>query len=247
MRHWLARVLDQRPLWSNLEALSLDVPELARTIRPGQFVLARDPRSFDPYLRRVLFPLAIHGGGLECAIDSADALARRVQPGDALDLRAPLGNALELNAQHILLAADAALAAPLVFLARVAVQLGRDVVFVARAAADAPAIQQSLPPEVEYHTRGAEEDGLTPEWIAWADAIFASAPLDSYNRLAEQISGARFRLTRGLAYALAHFPMPCGSGDCFACAVETTRGIALTCQAGPFFDLDDLIKKSAYD
>jgi dihydroorotate dehydrogenase electron transfer subunit len=34
--------------------------------------------------------------------------------------------------------------------------------------------------------------------------------------------------------------MPCGTGICYGCAVETRRGVRLVCKDGPRFDLRDV-------
>ncbi len=247
MKNILCRVAENRALWAHLTAIRVDVPELAQTIRPGQFVTARDPTTLDPYLRRALFPVQVEGSRVQLALPSSDPLARRAQRGALIDLVAPLGNALEIdaNARHVLLVADGVHAAPIVFIARRLIAQAREVVVVARGNSDEILPAYFLPPEIEYQILSDAEPRLNPDWLRWADALVASAEWEAYAPLAREIAAARYRLTRGFAFVLANLPMPCGIGDCGACAVETAPGIALACRAGPFFDLADLRQERA--
>ena len=241
-----SRVVDNRLLWANNQAITVNAPGLARTIRPGQFALARDPSTLDPYLRRVLLPLSIQADQIQFALDKSDPLATRAQPQTMLDLLAPIGRAISIdsNARHVLLAIDGANLAPIVFLAQHAIQLGKEVVLVARANGITVQFPPNLlPEEIEYHTRRENEPWLNPEWITWADVIFACGTSAAYREMFDTITQAKFRAPRGLAQVWINAAMPCGIGDCFGCAVDTARGFVLACEDGPFFDLTEIIGK----
>lgn len=243
MKRHLARILDRKARSAHFDSITVHAPELARTLRPGNFVLARDPTTFDPYLRRALYPLHIQGDQFQFALAASDPLAARIEIGATLDLLAPLGKpvAFDAAAQHILLAADGAPIAPLIFFARDAIAQGRAVLLITRG--DAFPTRHLLP-EIEYRARAANETWLDAETIAWADQIIASGSPAAYAQLADTIIQTRYRLQRGFARVWADAPMPCGIGDCWACAVETSRGFALACVDGPFFDLAELSARS---
>ena len=228
-------------MWADFVSITLDAPDLARNFRPGHFALARDPTTFDPYLRRVLYPLSIQRDQIQFALAASDPLAARALPGVQFDLRAPLGNpiAMDAAARQILFVFARAHILPLLFLAHHAAAEGRAVLVVARGDAAEILPAHLLDPAIEYRVVAPTDVWLPPESIQWADRIYASASLPAYAELADAIVESRYRLARDFAFAFADLPMPCGSGDCGACAFGSARGFALACQDGPFFDLAD--------
>ena len=234
MKQYLCRVIDNRNLWADAQLVTFDAPDLARALRPGQF--ARDATTFDPYLRRVLWLYQIEDTRVAFTLSAGDPLAARARVGDTLDLLAPLGNAIEFdaNARRVLLIGEGTRIVRLIALAHTAVTQAREVVLVNRGENVFPA--HLLLPEIEYRT----EDALNAELVAWADAIVASGSEELYRALADAIRAARYRLEPGFARVIVDVPMPCGTGACYACAVETARGVQLACADGPAFDLATL-------
>ena len=237
MKQRLYRITENRPLWSDVQLLTIDAPELATTMRPGQFALLRDPAMFDPYLRRTAWFYRSDGGRVTLTLPASDPLAARARTGNFLDVLAPQGRVMELNAsaRHVLLFGEAAHIAPLLAMADRAIAQRREVVFVCHAAEAFPA--HLLAPEIEYRT-----DPGTPssELVLWADVIIASGSDELYQALAETVRGARFQLEPGRVRVLVDVPMPCGTGECYVCAVETRHAVRLACVDGPMFDLSEL-------
>jgi dihydroorotate dehydrogenase electron transfer subunit len=234
LKQHLCRVIENRVLWADVRLLTFDAPELAAAMRPGQFALLRDPAIFDPYLRRTAWLYRIENERVACTLPARDPLAARTRPGDRLDLLAPLGGAIEFsaNARHILLIGEGARVAPLMAVAERAIAQQREVALVSRGADACPA--HLLAPEIEYRT---DARALGDELIVWADAIVANGSNDLYHLLIDLVRAARYRLEPGWVRGLIDLPMPCGTGACYACAVETRRGIQLACVDGPAFDL----------
>jgi len=230
------RVTDNRTLWSDVQRLAFNAPELAHAIRPGQFALARDASTLDPYLRRTLWLYQVDGDHVAFTLSARDPLAVRARAGDVLDLLAPLGHAIEFdtNARHILLVGESTRTARLIVVAHTAIARGCEVVLVAKpgsAKDDFPI--QLLSPAIEYRA----SDMVDAELIAWADTMVASGSSEFYRALADSIRAVRYRLEPGLAHVLVDVPMPCGTGACCACAVDTARGVRWACVDGPAFDL----------
>lgn len=240
MKNHLVVLTETRPLWADWHLLTFDAPDpstssgqaLARSIRIGQFALARDPSTLDPYLRRTLWLYEIRDGRVSFIINAHDPLAQSARAGDTLDLLAPLGHALtfEPSAKHILLLGQGSRITPLVVIAHEAVKLGCEVVVVTRGE-NFPS--QLLAPEIELRN----EESFDAELIAWADAIVASGTADFYRDLGTAIRAVRLRMPPGFARVWLEMPMPCGTGICYACAMDTPRGIKLACVDGPALDM----------
>lgn len=241
MKPYPCRVIENRILWADAQLIAFDSPDpstssgqsLARALRPGQFALARDATTREPYLRRVLWLYQIEATRAAFTLPAHDPLVARVRVGDSLDLLAPFGRVIEFdaNARRVLLIGEGTRVAQLIALAHAAIMQAREVVLVNRGENIFPA--HLLSPEIEYRT----DDALSAELLTWADAIVASGPSELYRALADAIRATRYRLEPGFARVIVDAPMPCGTGVCCACAVETTRGVQLACADGPAFDL----------
>lgn len=236
MKQYLGRVIENKLLWADAQQISFDAPELARTLRPGQCALIRDPASFDPYLRRVAWLYAIGDARVSFTLSARDPLVARTRVGDELDLLAPFGRALELdpNTRRVALLGEDTHIARLIALAHRAVAQGRAVVLAHNARAEMfPAYL--LAPEIELRA-----DAFDAELLTWADAIVASGSDKFYRALADALRATRYRLEPGFARVLIEVAMPCGTGVCYACALDTARGIRRVCVDGPLFDLTQL-------
>ncbi len=239
MKQQAYRVIGNTSLWADVQCVTLDAPDLAPAMRPGQFALLRDPRSFDPYLRRTAWFYGTRRGALGLTLPSADPLAVHAREGDRIDVLAPLGQAVDWpeRARHVLVVGEGVHAAPLISAAHDAVHRGNSVVFSLTANNDRDVLPAHLlPPEVEYQTGAA----VNRELLAWADVLVASGSMPLYQQLGDETRAVRMRLERGFMHVLVELPMPCGTGDCWACAVETARGIKRACTDGPMFDWMDL-------
>ncbi len=100
-RQHTAPVLSQRTLARDTYLLRLQAPELARAIRPGQFVMLRVPARSDPLLGRpfALYDTVVDDHGEPVGIDIVYLVVGKVTrlmaglaPGDSVELWGPLGN-----------------------------------------------------------------------------------------------------------------------------------------------------------
>lgn len=96
-----ATVIENVGLARQTYRLRLHLPELARTIRPGQFVMLRLPRGNDPLLGRpfALYDTILDAQGQAAALDVVYLVVGKLtgqlatlRPGERVDVWGPLGN-----------------------------------------------------------------------------------------------------------------------------------------------------------
>lgn len=236
------------------EAVAPSVAELrvesaALAAKPGQFVMVRCGDGLDPFLPRpfsiagqaatpdgrTLITLLVYARG-----PGSTWLAAR-RPGDAIVLTGPLGRPIQLHpgARHLLLIAEGAYVAPLLFLADAALAADLSVAFIL-VAGDQPVYPPERFPvaaEAFVIDAAAARNELT-EHLRWADQIAVSG---SESLLRMVAAAMRRSLVRAPALALPWAPLPCGTGICAACGIELRRGgTRLLCRDGPSFTLTEL-------
>jgi len=106
---------------------------------------------------------------------------------------------------------------------------------------------QYLPPEIEYQV--CTDDGslgkcdvvtnLCPDYLDWADQVFACGPAAMLPPLAEQVRGLAQRGRRIPVQVSLEARMACGMGVCLSCVVETRHGLKRVCRDGPVFNLTE--------
>ncbi|GBD12505.1 Dihydroorotate dehydrogenase B (NAD(+)), electron transfer subunit [bacterium HR24] len=251
-----AVVLSQEEVCRDTFLMWLSCPALVRGAAPGRFLMLRCSDGLDPLLPR---PMSYHrfrdrDGERQFAI-LYDVRGRgtlwlsRRRPGDEVLAFGPLGRGLQVrpDARNLLLVAGGLGIAGLVALADEAVAQGRSVTLLAGARTAVRLLPPSfLPPEVEVVY--ATDDGsrghhgpvtaLLPEYLDWADQVFACGPAAMFAAMAETL---RARASRRPVQVLMEERMGCGTGICYGCAVFPRRGgVRLVCKDGPRFDLRDL-------
>lgn len=239
--------------------VALSVPEVARGLSPGRFVLA----DLGGYLRTPLFPASVdapwlEAGGFEVLVPP-DHPAAALQAGVRVELIGPLGRGFEVNAEarRLLLVADTAhlpVPLPLSFQrleeGRVpSASPGRGVALLLSAPTAAELYPvRLLPPALEVHIvtadgsaghRGSALD-IFPDLVRWADCVCIASDPATYPALAEIVREVRVGPGHRFAQALVTPPMACGVGACQGCAVPAARGPRLACADGPVFDLLEL-------
>ncbi len=230
----------------------LNSPPIASQAQPGQFVMVRCGEGLEYQLRR---PLSIHQlDGNEIAllftvVGKGTRWLSQCQAGDNLDLLGPLGNGYSIHSgsHNLLLVAGGIGIAPLVFLAQQALNQGCSVTLLSGTPTTTQLYPEYLlPPEVKLVT--ATEDGtagrkgmitnLLPDFMGWADQIFACGPISMY----QTIAARKQHLLKGKPTQVSlEVRMGCGRGVCYGCTVKTKRGLRQVCKDGPVFDLDDIL------
>jgi dihydroorotate dehydrogenase electron transfer subunit len=258
-REFSGEVVGFEPVMGDSTLLSVAVPAaVVLASRSGRFVdiLCRYDDSYDPLLRRPYSIYAADSDRSELRFlvrpygRGSSWLARR-QPGDVLDMLGPLGNTYRIdpNARRLLMVAGGVGVAPLVMLAHEAVAADREVAFLLGAMnEDGLLAAHHLPADVEYVV--ATEDGsrghrgyvtdLVPEYVRWADQIFACGPEPMYRSLRASVLPHRIGKRPPVQVSMER-EMACGFGACLGCVVETKRGMQTSCVQGPVFDMDDIV------
>ena len=250
MKQELAPVVSNNEIMPGVYLIWLDSPQIVSTAQPGQFIMVRCGQQC--LLRR---PLSIHQ-----VIDEKLALLFEVvgkgtkwlsqrQASDNVDLLGPLGNNYSIHptSHNLLLVAGGIGIAPLCFLAQEAINQGRSVTLLLGAPTTTQLYPRHLlPGEVELIT--ATEDGTTgkkgmitdllPDFVDWADQIFACGPNSMYQAIANQ--NQQLLKSKPVQISL-EVRMGCGLGVCYGCTVKTKSGLKQVCQDGPIFDLDDIL------
>jgi len=231
----------------------LHCPEIAREAKPGQFIMARCadltlPRPFSVHQATkdniALFFAVLEGG------KGTNWLAER-KKGNPIELPVPrpLGNGFSIrpDSKNLLLVAGGMGLAPLCFLDQQAVRERRSVTLLLGAAIGPLYSEQPgnlLPPRIKLVT--VTEDGsfgkkgmvtdLIPEYIGWADQVFACGPLPMYKAMAQMAI-----LKNKPVQVSLEVRMGCGFGACYGCTIKTRSGLKQVCKDGPVFDLDDIL------
>jgi dihydroorotate dehydrogenase electron transfer subunit len=251
-----ATVMSQEEVYPNTYLMWLSCPPVARGAAPGRFLMLHCGEADDPLLAR---PMSFHrfretaGPPPEFAIlydvrGRGTALLSRKSAGNTIPVFGPLGKGYALRPQthHVLLVAGGLGVAAVIALADEALATGKSVTLLqgARSAA------QLMPPHLIPHdveVVSATDDGSTghhgyvtqllPQYLHWADQVFACGPNPMFASMAEEIRKLR---SRKPVQALLEERMGCGTGVCYGCAIFTRKDVRLVCKDGPRFELSEV-------
>jgi dihydroorotate dehydrogenase electron transfer subunit len=247
-----AIVVSQEEIYDNTYLMWLSCPPVAKGASPGRFLMIHCSDGCDPLLPR---PMSFHrfrdlGGERQFAIlydvrGSGTALLSQRKPGDELPLFGPLGRGYSVSphAQNLLLVAGGIGIAALIALADQAIAAGQSVTLLQGARSAGKLYPPELLPR-EVEALSSTDDGsaghhgyvtdLLPQYLPWADQVFACGPTPMFAGMANVVREAR---SRKPVQALLEERMGCGTGICYGCAVFTRKGVRLVCRDGPRFEL----------
>jgi dihydroorotate dehydrogenase electron transfer subunit len=264
--HAAADVLENVGLARQTYRVRVRAPELARAIRPGQFLMLRLPGHSDPLLGRpfALYDTVLDESGQPFAVDvvylvvgKVTGLLAQARPGDLVEVWGPLGNGFpELHGlDHVGLVAGGIGQTP--FLAHVRELLGT------RGYGGRPARRGAAKVSLYYGVRSADlAAGVDDFRAAGADVYLASddgslghhgyvtALLEKHGPQQHLVGCGPEPMLRALAklaerwgvpcHVSLETPMACGVGICFSCVtrVRTADGwdYRRVCVDGPVFD-----------
>lgn len=251
MNRSTARVTASTAIAGDLTLLWLEAPEIARLAQPGQFVMATCGDSLDPFLPRPMWLARRREGGagareIGLLVRVAGRGSRRLahlRGGDAVDLFGPLGRPLALRPEtrHLLLVAEGVGIAALLMLVESAIARGVGVTLLQVESGGAVYPPALLPAEVEavvVAAGPAPSGAMLAAYLRWADQIVAAAGEPLLRTLTGWLRTAQSRTP---VQAIPDGAVPCGTGICGDCVVETRRrGGRLLCRDGPAFELREL-------
>jgi len=229
----------------------LKCPEIVPEAKPGQFVMVRC--GGDCVLPRPFSIHQVNDGGIALFFavwedGKGTNWLSQCQKDDTVELFGPLGNGYSIRpaSRNLLLVAGGIGIAPLYFLAQHVLSQGYSVT-VLLGASTATQLYPShyLPPEAELII--TTEDGtagqkgmitdLSPDFVGWADQVFACGPVAMYRNMVNKYPQLKNRPVQ----VSLEVRMGCGRGLCYGCTLKTKSGLKRVCQDGPVFDLDDVL------
>jgi dihydroorotate dehydrogenase electron transfer subunit len=264
--HGPASVIEHVPLARRTYRIRLQAPELAKAIRPGQFLMLRLPGRSDPLLGRpfALYDTVLDGAGQPVAVDvvylvvgKLTGLLADVRAGERVEVWGPLGNGFTevTDVEHVGLVAGGIGQTP--FLAYLRELLGQ------RGYAGRAPRRQAQRVSLYYGVRSADLAAGVEDFRAAGATVhltsddgtlgfhgFVTQLLQQYEPPSHLVGCGPEPMLRALA-ALARrwhvpcqlsleTPMACGVGICFSCVtrVRTAEGwdYRRVCVEGPVFD-----------
>ncbi|MFO7773537.1 MAG: dihydroorotate dehydrogenase electron transfer subunit [Dehalococcoidia bacterium] len=196
------------------------------------------------------------------------------QTGEAIDILGPSGQGFSIppaevgQSKHLLLVAGGIGIAPLFFLMQHILRLCSGqalsqyrVTLIQGASTAAQLYTEHRQPTANSY-QGVQfvpvsEDGsmgrkgmvtdVMPDFLEWADKVYACGPADMYKAMAEMslpalgaAEGERSIKLRECQVSL-EVRMGCGFGVCYGCTIRTRKGLKRVCRDGPVFELDDIM------
>lgn len=267
MRQSLCFITSNAEVMPGIHLMWIEAPDIALAAQPGQFITVRC-EGFT--LRR---PFSIHRsspltgedtgeGGIAILFKVAGKgtlwLSQR-RAGQRIDILGPLGKGFVIapESRNFLLVAGGIGLAPLVSLmqqalsqhqitlihgARTATQLCYDACQLT--AVDCQGVR--FIPVTEDGSAGqkGKATDVLPDYLDWADQVYACGPVDMYKVMAEMsLQAKRSNLKLRKCQVSLEVRMGCGFGACYACTIDTKQGLKRVCRDGPVFELDDIIWK----
>ena len=252
-------VVSVERLGGEMFELSVRLPHLARTARPGQFAQLRCGESAVPLLRRP-FSVAWTEGDVASFVLAPVGVGTRLlaalRPGDSLTSLGPLGNGftLDCGSTRSLCVSGGLGCAPFPLLVRELRRRGVDVTVLSGAAT----ATRLYPPErfargdagvrvLETTVDGSRGGAglVTAAVLAHCDpgtAVHACGPNPMLAALASTLAAAGAPLR---AEVSLEAPMGCGFGTCLGCVLPVNDpgaagGWALCCRQGPVMEMNSV-------
>jgi dihydroorotate dehydrogenase electron transfer subunit len=225
-----------RQVARGMAVVSMKAPEIAATVRAGQFV---NLGLAGPLLRRPFSVYRVDGDRIEVvlkAVGLGTAQLLAMRPGDLVSCLGPLGHGFNLEAgpRTVVLVSGGLGVAPMPLAAREARALGMRVAWVHGARSTEELCSESVGDDVIWATDDGSR-GFAGTAVAAApngDLVLACGP----NRM---LAAAAERWPAALVAVETY--MGCGTGVCLGCAVPLSRGgYDRACKEGPVYRAADV-------
>ncbi len=234
--------------------LSIVAPEVARSVRPGQFLNIRIDDGLSPLLRRPFSVHRVEEDRVEILFDvvgKGTGILSRRRPGDSVDILGPLGTPFSTDANNFstaLLVAGGLGVAPLPLTTEFLLRSGKSVVTMLGARTSTLLVDahlRNVSAATDDGTKGFE--GTVVDLLKTtmgrqeypSPKIFGCGPMPMLRTL------SAFSEERGIpAEVSLEGPMACGIGICQGCPVELRgeqKSYGLMCKDGPVFDVRKIV------
>jgi dihydroorotate dehydrogenase electron transfer subunit len=280
MKQTLCSVASNVEAMPGIHFMWIEAPDIAVAAQPGQFITVRcgDFTLRRPFSVHQSSPLIGEDSGVgEIALlfkvtGKGTLWLSQQQKGDKVDILGPLGKGftIEPKSKHLLLVAGGIGIAPLIFLTQHA-SSQHQITLIHGASTAAHLYPFSLArgkkrSKLSHLPKGVQfipvtEDGsmgqkgkatdILPDFLDWADQVYACGPVDMYKAMAEMSLRAtcpprlgrreRSKLKLTKCQVSLEVKMGCGFGACYGCTINTQKGLKHICRDGPVFELDDII------
>ena len=226
-----AHITAGREVARGMSVISIEAPEIASTVRAGQFVNLGFTGAF---LRRPFSVYRAEGDLIEVvlkAVGAGTAALLAMRPGDAISCLGPLGSGFDLSSasRSIVLVSGGLGVAPMPLAARDAKTNGSRVTWVHGARTGEELCSEADADEVIWATDDGSR-GFKGTAVAAApdgDLVLACGPNRMLAAVAERWPSAQVAVE---TY------MGCGTGVCLGCAVPLKRGgYDRACKEGPVY------------
>lgn len=232
-----APITGKRQVAAGMFVVSLRAPEIASSVRAGQFVNLGWAQG--PFLRRPFSVYRVVGEDVEVvlkAVGAGTAQLLAMEPGDRVSCLGPLGHGFELKEgpRTAVLVSGGLGVAPMPLAAAEARALGMRVTWVHGARHAEELCRESDGDEVIFATDDGSRgvNGTAVAAAPDADVVLACGP----NRMLAAVSE---RWPEALVAVETY--MGCGTGVCLGCAVPLTRGgYDRACKEGPVYRAADV-------
>jgi dihydroorotate dehydrogenase electron transfer subunit len=232
-----AAITGKRQVARDTFVLALDAPEIAASVRAGQFVNLGWSRG--PLLRRPFSVYRVDGDRIEIvmkAIGGGTAQLLTMHHGDRLSCLGPLGHGFEFGAgpKSVALISGGLGVAPMPLAAREARTLGIRVSWIHGARSAEDLCSESDGDDVVWATDDGSKGfhGTAVAAAPDADLVLACGPNRMLGAVADRWPAA---LVAVETY------MGCGTGVCLGCAVPLKRGgYDRACKEGPVYRAADI-------
>ena len=249
-----ARVIENVRLARDTYRVRFRCPEIAAHIRPGQFVMVRQPGVTDPLLGR---PFALYDLGgdtidvVYLVVGKVTRLMAQANPGDEMELWGPLGRGfLPLpECEHVTLVAGGIGQTPFFAYAKELLSNRRVSLFYGVRSAEYAACVDEFR-QLGIDVLLATDDGTAGHHGFVTELLREerpSGPIVTCGPMPMMRAVAAIASERGEAcHASLETPMACGFGACFSCVtpVKTEAGgwdYRRVCVDGPVFDAGELV------
>ncbi len=246
-------VLSNERVAEDTFALRFSSPELAASIRPGQFMNILTDAAMDPLLRRPYSISSVDGDVCEilyAVVGKGTGILARKRPGDDIGVFGPLGNTFGYDKDFgtALIVAGGIGVAPFPYLTRELQRRERPVLTFLGARSAARAVARGLA-NVQLATDDGSA-GFHGTVIACLENYLAAHQVDAPRIFAcgpnPMLAATQaFAIERGIPCELSlESEMACGIGICQGCPIEKHHGerkYSLVCTDGPCFDANDIV------